>query len=66
MFPTMVRRNYKANRNQPLSSRFGLASAALADGLLYVPDDSGELFCFRAKDGEMLWKYRYGTEVRGS
>ncbi len=60
------RRPYKANRNQPLANRFGLASAALADGLLYVPDDSGELFCFRAKDGEMLWKYRYATEVRGS
>lgn len=60
------RRPYKANRNQPLANRFGLASAALADGLLYVPDDSGELFCFRAKDGELLWKYRYATEVRGA
>jgi outer membrane protein assembly factor BamB len=60
------RRNYKANRNQPLANRFGLASPALANGLLYVPDDTGELFCFRAKDGEMLWKYRYATEVRGA
>jgi outer membrane protein assembly factor BamB len=60
------RRPYKANRNQPLANRFGLASAALADGRLYVPDDTGELFCFRAKDGEMLWKYRYATEVRGA
>src|SRR5207302_1674680 len=25
-----------------------------------------ELFCFRAKDGELLWKYRYATEVRGA
>ena len=31
------RRKYKANRNQILSERFGLASAALADGLLYCP-----------------------------
>ncbi len=60
------RRNYKANRNQPLAERFGLASPALADGLLYCPSDSGDLYCFRAKDGEMLWKYRYATEVRGS
>jgi outer membrane protein assembly factor BamB len=60
------RRKYKANRDQELANRFGLASAALADGLLYVPDDSGELFCFRAKDGELLWKYRYATEVRGA
>jgi outer membrane protein assembly factor BamB len=60
------RRPYKANRNQPLANRFGLASPALANGLLYVPDDTGELFCFRAKDGEMLWKYRYATEVRGA
>ncbi len=60
------RRKYKANGNKELANRFGLASAALADGLLYVPDDTGELFCFNAKDGEMLWKYRYATEVRGA
>jgi outer membrane protein assembly factor BamB len=60
------RKPYKANRGQPLANRFGLASPALADGLLYVPDDTGELFCFRAKDGELLWKYRYATEVRGA
>lgn len=60
------RRKYKANRDQELANRFGLASAALANALLYVPDDSGDLFCFRAKDGELLWKYRYATEVRGA
>ena len=60
------KRVYKKNRNQPLAERFGLASAGFADGLLYCPSDTGELFCFRAKDGEMLWKYRYATEVRGS
>jgi outer membrane protein assembly factor BamB len=59
-------RKYKANRGRELANRFGLATAALADGLLYVPDDTGELYCFRAKDGELLWKYRYGTEARGS
>jgi hypothetical protein len=60
------RRKYKANGNKELATRFGLASAALADGFLYVPDDNGALFCFRAKDGELLWKYRYATEVRGA
>src|SRR5262249_55936990 len=39
------------------SNRFGLASGALADGKLYLPDDSGELFCFNAKNGKQLWKY---------
>jgi len=60
------RRQYKANGNQQLRGKFGLASAALANGFLYVPDDSGELDCFRATDGELLWKYRYATEVRGA
>jgi outer membrane protein assembly factor BamB len=60
------KRKYKANRNRELANRFGLASMALADGLLYAPDDTGELFCFRAKDGELLWSYRYASEVRGS
>lgn len=46
--------------------RFGLASAALADGRLYIPDDSGELFCFDAKKGKLLWTFRYGSEVRGA
>jgi outer membrane protein assembly factor BamB len=46
--------------------RFGLASGALADGKLYLPDDTGELFCFDAKTGKVLWRYRYATEVRGA
>ena len=48
------------------SKRFGLASGALDDGRLYVPDDSGTLYCFDAKDGKVLWTYRYATEVRGA
>ncbi|HJZ56024.1 MAG TPA: PQQ-binding-like beta-propeller repeat protein, partial [Gemmataceae bacterium] len=46
--------------------RFGLASGALAEGRLYLPDDSGDLFCFDAKNGKVLWRYRYATEVRGA
>lgn len=48
------------------AKRFGLASGAVADGRLYLPDDSGELFCFDAKKGKVLWSERYGTEVRGA
>jgi outer membrane protein assembly factor BamB len=48
------------------SQRFGLSSPALADGVLYMPDDSGDLFAFDAKTGKVLWKYRYATEVRGA
>jgi len=46
--------------------RFGLASGALFDGRLYVPDDTGNLYCFNGKTGKVLWTYRYGTEVRGA
>lgn len=48
------------------ANRFGLASGALANGRLYVPDDSGELFCFNAKTGKVLWRFRYASEVRGA
>ncbi|MCI0701482.1 MAG: PQQ-like beta-propeller repeat protein, partial [Planctomycetia bacterium] len=47
-------------------ARFGLSSPAIADGVLYMPDDSGDLFAFDAKSGKVLWKYRYATEVRGA
>lgn len=48
------------------SNRFGLASPALADGLLYVPDDSAEMFCFDAKTGKLFWREKYGTISRGA
>ena len=48
------------------SQRFGLSSPAVADGVLYMPEDSGELYAFDAKTGKQLWKYRYATEVRGA
>jgi outer membrane protein assembly factor BamB len=46
--------------------RFGLASPALADGLLYLPDDAGELYAFDAKTGEGQWSAKYGTVSRGA
>jgi outer membrane protein assembly factor BamB len=48
------------------SNRFGLSHPAIADGRLYIADDSAELFCFNAKTGKLLWKYKYGTVSRGA
>ena len=48
------------------SNRFGLSHPAVADGRLYIPDDSSELFCFNAKTGKLLWKAKYGTTSRGA
>ncbi len=48
------------------SNRFGLSHPAIADGRLYIPDDSSELFCFNAKTGKPLWKVKYGTTSRGA
>ncbi len=48
------------------ANRWGLSHPALADGRLYVPDDGAELFCFNAKTGKLLWRYRYGTVSRGA
>jgi outer membrane protein assembly factor BamB len=52
--------------NKNLSRRFGLASPAIADGKLYIPEDGGELYCFDAKTGKQKWKYKYGTVARGA
>jgi outer membrane protein assembly factor BamB len=52
--------------NKKLAKRFGLASPALADGRLYVPDDASELACFNAKTGKLLWRQKYGTVSRGA
>lgn len=46
--------------------RFGLASAALADGKLYCPDDFAKIYCFDAKTGDLLWRAPYGRVARGS
>ena len=52
-------------------SRFGLSHPAVAGGRLYIPDDSGDLFCFAGKgDGtgkpKLLWKVKYGSLARGA
>jgi outer membrane protein assembly factor BamB len=39
----------------------------LHDGLLYVCDDGGKLFCFDAeKGGEAFWEFEYGRATKGS
>lgn len=52
--------------NKNLSRRFGLASPAIHNGRLYVPEDGGELYCFDAKTGKQKWRYKYGTVARGA
>jgi outer membrane protein assembly factor BamB len=49
-----------------LAKRFGLSSPALADGILYMPDDDAELYAFDAKTGKVLWRVSYGTVSRGA
>jgi outer membrane protein assembly factor BamB len=46
--------------------RSGLASSLLHDGKLYVPDDGGMLYCFDAKTGKQLWRFKYGLVARGA
>ena len=60
------KRKYAVANNNFLSKRFGLASPALADGMLYMPDDGGEMHVFDAKDGELLWRWKYGGVARGA
>ena len=42
------------------------ASPLLHEGLLYVCDDAGKMYCFDADKGEELWQFQYGTNTKGS
>lgn len=43
------------------------ASPILNEGLLYVCDEAGKLYCFDAeKGGEPLWDFKFGTTTKGS
>lgn len=42
------------------------ASPVLHEGRLYVPDDSGRLYCLDAKTGKLQWRHTYGNAARGS
>jgi len=43
-----------------------MATAAVADGLLYDADLSGFLYCFDAKTGKLHWKYDTFSAIWGS
>ncbi|MBY0232378.1 MAG: PQQ-like beta-propeller repeat protein [Gemmataceae bacterium] len=42
------------------------ATPCLHDGLLYVPDEAGKLYCLEADTGKELWTYDYGAATKGS
>ncbi|MCP3978837.1 MAG: PQQ-binding-like beta-propeller repeat protein [bacterium] len=44
----------------------GFPSPALKDGVLYVVDNSANLFAFDAASGEELWEHNIGTVGKGS
>lgn len=44
----------------------GYSSPALANGRLYVVDNSAEMHCFDAKTGKKFWEYRVGRVMKGS
>ena len=44
----------------------GYASPALANGRLYVCDNSAKLHCFDAMTGKLFWKRRTGRVAKGS
>jgi outer membrane protein assembly factor BamB len=41
-------------------------SPILLNGLLYITNDGGELYCLDAKTGKEVWTYNYGTDSKGS
>lgn len=43
-----------------------MSTAAIADGLLYIADLSGRLYCFDADSGEHLWTYDAFAAIWGS
>ena len=43
-----------------------ISTAAIADGLLYIPDLSGRLYCLDAQTGEHHWTYDAFAAVWGS
>ena len=41
-------------------------SPILHEGMLYITNDGGGLYCLDAKTGEEVWTYEYGTDSKGS
>ncbi len=43
-----------------------LATAAISDSLLYIPDNGGDLHCFESATGRRVWTHPLGAKVWGS
>jgi outer membrane protein assembly factor BamB len=43
-----------------------IASATIADGLVYIPDIAGRIHCLDAESGKRLWVYETGAQAWGS
>ncbi|HBI47009.1 MAG TPA: pyrrolo-quinoline quinone [Planctomycetales bacterium] len=43
-----------------------IASATIADGLVYVPDIAGRVHCLDADSGKRYWVYETGAQIWGS
>jgi outer membrane protein assembly factor BamB len=41
-------------------------SPILHEGMLYITNDGGELYCLDAKTGDEVWTFNYGTDSKGS
>jgi len=42
------------------------ASPIIHDGLFYVCNDAGKLFCLDANTGDLKWDFKYGRNTKGS
>ncbi len=51
---------------EEIGVKAGLASMAVHDGKLYVPDDGATMHCYEAATGKKLWKHKYGRLSRGA
>lgn len=49
-------------------ARFGttISTAAVHDGLIYIPEETGYLHCLDAKTGQRLWDHDFKTAIWGS
>ena len=43
-----------------------IASATIADGLVYIPDIAGRVHCLDAESGKPYWVYETGSQTWGS
>jgi len=44
----------------------GYSSPAYHDGLIYIADNSANLYCIDAENGHIYWEFNFGTAAKGS